>query len=65
MADLADKAVSRDPDITIGSIAAVGGSAGMTMNLLADTLSLLVLSVNLIVALGGAYLLWLRIKKAR
>ena len=37
----------------------------MTMHLLADTLSLLVLSVNLIVALGGAYLLWLRIKKAR
>jgi len=57
--------MSRDPDIAIGSIAAAGGSAGMTMHLLADTLSLLVLSVNLIVALGGGYLLWLRIRKAR
>jgi ABC-type enterobactin transport system permease subunit len=57
--------MSRDPDIAIGSIAAAGGSAGMTMHLLADTLSLAVLSVNLIVALGGAYLLWLRIRKAR
>jgi hypothetical protein len=57
--------MSRDPDIAIGSIAAAGGSAGMTMHLLADTLSLLVLGVNLVVALGGAYLLWLRIKKAR
>jgi len=57
--------MSRDPDIAIGSIAAAGGSAGMTMHLLADTLSLAVLSVNLIVALGGGYLLWLRIRKAR
>jgi hypothetical protein len=57
--------MNRDPDIAIGSIAAVGGSAGMTMHLLADTLSLAVLGVNLLVALGGGYLLWLRIKKAR
>jgi hypothetical protein len=57
--------MNRDPDIVIGSIAAAGGSAGMTINLLADTLSLAVLGVNLVVALGGGYLLWLRIKKAR
>ena len=57
--------MSRDPDIAIGATAAAGGSAGMTMHLLAGTLSLLVLGVNLVVALGGGYLLWLRIKKAR
>ena len=57
--------MSRDPDIAIGATAAAGGSAGMTIHLLADTLSLLVLGVNLVVALGGAYLLWLRIKRAR
>jgi ABC-type enterobactin transport system permease subunit len=57
--------MSRDPDILIGVSAAAGGSAGMTINLLADTLSLAVLGVNLVVALGGGYLLWLRIKKAR
>ena len=57
--------MSRDPDIAIGATAAAGGSAGMTIHLLADTLSLLVLGVNLVVALGGAYLLWLRIRKAR
>ena len=57
--------MNRDPDILIGVSAAAGGSAGMTIHLLADTLSLAVLGVNLVVALGGGYLLWLRIKKAR
>jgi len=36
--------MSRDPDIAIGATAAAGGSAGMTMHLLADTLSLQVLA---------------------
>lgn len=52
-------------DTVIGAGAFVGGSTGLTVQVLTSYGSLLILAVNGVLAIGGLYLLWLRIKKAR
>lgn len=55
----------RHPDTLIGGGLAAGGSAGLTVQIVTQYASLGVLLLNGALALGGLYLLWLRIRKAR
>lgn len=55
--DVADKA--------IGVTAAVAGSAGITVQWLTGFGNLILIGLNIVLAVGGLYLLWLRIRRAR
>jgi len=55
----------KDLDTWVGGGSVVLGSTGLTVQVLMDFASLAVVSVNLVLALGGAYLLYLRIRRAR
>jgi len=50
-------------DTGVGTVAAAVGSAGITVQLVTEVLSLTVVVVNLLLALGGIYLLWWRLNK--
>ena len=52
-------------DNIVGSAATAIGTAGMTYQFTVDALSLVVLIANAVVALGGIYLLYVRIRAAR
>lgn len=57
----------KDPDTVIGTVAAAGGTAaaaGVTLHIVTQALSLAVLAINLALAIGGLWLLRLRMKKA-
>lgn len=54
----------RDPDSAVGWIAAAGGTTGLTVQWLTDFGSLALIVANLLLAVGGLYLLILRIIKA-
>ena len=54
----------RDPDAVVGWVATAGGTTGLTVQLLTDFGSIALIVVNLLLALGGLYLLVLRIIKA-
>lgn len=55
----------KDPDILIGGGMVVGGGSGLTLQFATQVASLTVIALNAVIALGGLYLLWLRIKRAR
>lgn len=50
-------------DTGVGTVATAIGSAGVTTQLATEVLSLTVVVVNLVLALGGMYLLYRRLKK--
>lgn len=50
-------------DAALGKVAVAAGSAGLTLQLLTDWGGLLVIGLNILLALGGLYLLWLRALK--
>lgn len=52
-------------DITVGVITASVGSGGLTMQMAMETMSLVLLVMNLVLAIGGFVLLGYRLKIAR
>ena len=52
-------------DITVGVITASVGSGGLTMQMAMETMSLVLLLMNLVLAIGGFVLLGYRLKIAR
>ena len=52
-------------DILIGKSMAAIGASGLTLQWLTDFGSLLAVTLNILLAAGGLYLLYLRTKKAR
>lgn len=52
-------------DTVVGYGATAGGSLGLTVQWLTDFGSLAVILLNILLALGGLYLLYLRAAKAR
>jgi len=57
--------MSRPSDLIVGSAATAGGSLGLTVQMITQFSSLLAALLNIIIALGGVYLLFKRIQKAR
>ncbi len=57
--------IERNHDAVVGYGATAGGSLGLTVQWLTDFGSLAVIVLNLLLALGGLYLLFLRTVKAR
>jgi len=57
--------VSNKGDITVGVITASVGSGGLTMQMAMETMSLVLLVMNLVLAIGGFVLLGYRLKIAR
>lgn len=49
----------------IGKIAVMASGTGFTLQWLTDFGSLLVIGINLVLGLGGIYLLWLKVRAAR
>jgi hypothetical protein len=49
----------------VGKIALAASGTGLTVQWLTDFGSLLVIGINLILGLGGIYLLWMKVKAAR
>lgn len=52
-------------DTAAGIAAAVGGSGLLTLQVLTNSVNLIAAILNILLALGGLYLLWHRIKKVR
>jgi len=59
------KELHRTIDAAVGSGSIGIGSAGLTLQFMQNTMSLTLMVVNIALALGGMYLLYLRIRKAR
>jgi len=57
--------VTNKGDITVGVITASVGSGGLTMQMAMETMSLVLLLMNLVLAIGGFVLLGYRLKIAR
>jgi len=57
--------VTNKGDITVGVITASVGSGGLTMQMAMETMSLALLVLNLVLAIGGFVLLGYRLKIAR
>ncbi len=57
--------MTRDLDTWVGIGTVAAGSTGLTVQVLLDYASVLVVGVNLALAIGGLYLLHLRIRRAR
>jgi len=57
--------MSRPSDLIVGTTATAGGSLGLTVQMITQFSSLLAALLNIIIALGGVYLLFKRIQKAR
>lgn len=55
----------RNSDLLVGAGAAAGGSAGLVAQFLTQFGSAALVGLNLLLAAGGLYLLYLRIVKAR
>ena len=55
----------RDPDAAVGAGMALAGSTGLGVQWALNFGSMAVIIVNLILGVGGLYLLALRIRKAR
>ena len=55
----------RDLDTIFGISAISLGSTGLTLQIVLEVTSIVVVGVNLVLALGGCYLLYLRIRRAR
>lgn len=51
-------------DVTAGTAAAVAGFAGITIQWMTQFTNLLAAGANLTLAIGGLYLLWMRISRA-
>lgn len=51
-------------DIVVGAGAVVAGGGGATLQLVTQYANLTLLFINIVIALGGLYLLWFRIRKA-
>jgi predicted exporter len=49
-------------DTVVGAAAAAAGSAGITLQIITEYASLAVISLNLVLAIGGIYVLFLRSK---
>ena len=54
-----------DMDTWVGTGMIAAGSTGLTIQVVMSYVSFGVIGANLLLALGGGYLLWLRIKKAK
>ena len=52
-------------DAVIAKGATAIGTLGITYQVIFDALSLVALVINVLLAAGGLYLLWLKIRKAR
>lgn len=52
-------------DKTIGGLATAAGGLGLTIQWFTNFGSLILIVLNIALAAGGLYLLWLRIKRAR
>ena len=52
-------------DTVVGGGAAAVGSLAATMHMVTDVISLVTLAINFVIAAGGAYLLYLRIKRIK
>jgi len=57
--------VTNKGDITVGVITAAVGSGGLTLQMAMETMSLVLLVLNLVLAIGGFVLLGYRLKIAR
>lgn len=57
--------IDKNQDTLVGYGATAAGSAGLIAQWLTEFGSALVIGINLLLALGGLYLLYLRIVKAR
>jgi uncharacterized protein YcfJ len=55
----------KDVDTITGAALAAVGSGGITLQVITEFSNLALTVVNVIIALGGAYLLYLRIRKMR
>lgn len=55
----------RDPDTFAGTVAALGGTTGLTVQYMTNFGSLLVIALNILLAVGGLVLVGLKIAKAR
>ena len=52
-------------DAVIAKGATAVGTMGITYQIIFDALSLVALLINVLLAVGGIYLLWLKIRKAK
>lgn len=57
--------IDKNHDTLVGYSATAAGSAGLVAQWLTEFGSALVIGINILLALGGLYLLYLRIAKAR
>ena len=55
----------KDADLLVGTGATVAGSAGLGIQWAVDFGSLAVIIINFILGVGGLYLLWLRVQRAK
>lgn len=58
------RVMNRDTDTLIGAGMTAAGSVGLTIQVVTDYAQLAVIGLNALLALGGLYLLWTRIRKA-
>jgi len=56
---------ARDPDVLVGSAMTAAGGLGLTVQIVTQFASLAAVLLNVVLAAGGLYLLWLRIQKAK
>ena len=54
-----------DPDIYTGSAAGLLGGAGLTIQYMTDFGSLVAVFLNIVLAVGGLTLVWIKIRNAR
>jgi hypothetical protein len=59
------KMVTKDPDAVVGGVAAAAGAAGLSIQALTQGLNLAVVCINLLLGLGGLFLLWKRIRRVQ
>jgi hypothetical protein len=59
------KMVTKDPDAVAGGVLAAAGATGLSIQAITQGLNLAVVCINLLLGLGGLYLLFVRIRRAR
>ncbi len=57
--------VTKVPGAVVGGVAAAAGAAGLSIQALTQELDLAVVCINLLLGLGGLFLLWKRIRRAQ
>jgi|TARA_R110000764_G_C10774224_1_gene355335 hypothetical protein len=57
--------MTKNPDAVLGTVLTTGAAAGITIQQITEYASLVVMAINIILGLGGLYLLAQRIRKTR